>query len=151
MKIYKAIFLSALFVPALIFSFFIFVSVFFLGFKLFQNYEYNSGWIGIMHFGATCGFAALLVSSLPTVILGLPAILLAQKTNLLNKKSILLGAFLLGAMFLLISGSILLNNVNPNVFLWLMLAGGFGGLINGVVFIRFLKINQNSHPGWNHK
>lgn len=142
MRIIRAIVVSSITIPALIFVVFLGIGVVFLVASLFQSGEYNKGWLGMVYAGSVYGYFAVLLSSVPTIALGLPASFLAKKYNLLKQQVILLGAFLLGAFFLAIAGSFIFKSYSIQVFAWLFIVGGIGGLINGAVFIRQIKPNN---------
>ena len=139
MRIIRAMVVSSLTIPAMIFVVFLGIGIVFLVVTFFQSGEYNKGWLGIVYAGSAYGYFAVLLSSVPTIALGLPASFLAKKYNLLNQQIILPGAFLLGAFFLAIAGSFIFKPYSIQVFAWLFIVGGMGGLINGVVFIRQIK------------
>ena len=139
MSIIRAIVISSLIIPALIFVIFLGVGIVFLVATLIQSGEYNKGWFGIVYAGTAYGYVAVLLSSIPTVVLGLPACLLARKYNYMSRKVILLGAFLLGALFLAVAGAFFFKSYSIQAFAWLFATGGIGGLINGAVFVRQMK------------
>ena len=145
MRMIRAIVISSLTIPALIFVIFLGIGLVFLATTLFQSGEYNKGWFGMVYAGSAYGYFAVLLSSIPTIVLGLPASLLAKKYNLLNRQVILLGAFVLGALFLAVAGAFIFKSYSIQAFVWLFVVGGVGGLINGTVFIRQMKPNNSSN------
>jgi hypothetical protein len=108
---------------------------------LLKSGEYNKGWLGMVYAGSVYGYFAILLSSIPTIVFGLPVSLLVKQYNLFNRQAILLGAFILGALFLAVAGAFIFKSYSIQVFAWLFVAGGVGGLINGAVFILQMKPN----------
>ena len=145
MRIIRAIIIAAMTIPAFIFVLFFGVGLMIMVITLFQSGEYNKGWFGMVYAGSAYGYFAVLLSSIPTIAFGLPASFLAKKCNVLNRQVILLGAFLLGAIFLAVAGAFIFKSYSIQVFLWLFAVGGIGGLINGAVFIKQMKPNNSSN------
>lgn len=142
MRIFKAIVISSLSIPVLVFVIFFGVGVVFMIATLIKDGEYNSGWLGMVYAGAIYGYFALLVSSVPTIAFGWPASLIANRRGHLNTKVVLPGSVLLGGVFLVVAGAIFFKSVDIQIILWLFLAGAVGGLINGAIFLRNLKPNR---------
>lgn len=101
--------------------------------------EYNKGWLGMIYAGAVYSYFALFLSSVPTMVLGWPASVVANRYDCLNKKVVLSGSALLGGIFLGVVGATLFKTVEAQVVMWLLLAGTIGGIFNGVVFLKYLK------------
>jgi ABC-type spermidine/putrescine transport system permease subunit II len=139
MKVIKPILISSLAIPGAIFLLFVMTGVAFLAIELFSTGSYSSEWAGLLYAAMAYTYIAALVSTIPTIVLGLPASLIARKYGFLTKKVILVVAPLLGALFLSIAGALFFKRVDMQVFLWFMLAGGLGGLVNGYVFLRACK------------
>ena len=114
-----------------------------------QDGEYNKGWLGMVYAGATYSYMAVLISSIPTIVLGWPASLMADKYGCLRKQIILLGAALLGGVFLVASGALFFKATDFLIILWLFVAGALGGLLNGGVFLRYLKPHNRFNPDAN--
>ena len=112
-----------------------------LALELLNGKPYNNGWFGMVYAGLTYSYFAVLLSSIPTIVFGLPAILIAKKYNILNIKIILIGATVLGALFLSLGGMIY-SNFDKDFFVWSMLVGALGGLLNGYVFYSRLEPNK---------
>lgn len=106
---------------------------------LIKQGEYNKGWLGVVYAGAVYSYFALVLSSIPAMVLGWPAGVIADRYGYLNKKVVLPGSALLGGVFLGVVGAVLFKTIDAQVVLWLFLAGTIGGLINGIVFLRYLK------------
>jgi len=141
MRIFKALLISSLSIPVLILVIFFGVGLVFMVAMFIHDGEYNKGWLGMVYGGAGFSYFALLVSSIPTLALGWPASIIANRFGYLNKKVVLPGAALLGGVFLGVAGALLSGSSNVQSVLWLFLAGAVGGLINGAVFLRYLKPN----------
>ena len=109
---------------------------------LIKDAEYNKGWLGMVYAGAVYSYFAFLISSIPTMALGWPASIIANRFGCLKKKVVLPGSALLGGMFLGVAGALFFKSSDVQIILWLSLAGAIGGLINGAVFLRFLKPNH---------
>lgn len=139
MRIFKAIVISSLSIPFLVFVIFSVVGLVFLITAQIDGNEHNNGWFGMVYAGAVYGYLALLFSGIPTIAIGWPVSLIAKRLGHLNKKVVLLGSALLGSIFLSVAGAILLKSLNAQIILWLLIAGAVGGLINGVIFLRNLK------------
>lgn len=139
---FRHIAITSLSIPILILVLFFGVSLIFLAVDLSSGSEYSNSWLGIAYAGLIYSWFAVLISSLPTIAIGLPASLVAKKNNALNAKTILLGASILGAIFLSFFGMILFNSYEIKVFIWLAFIGFFGGLFNGYIFLKVLKPNK---------
>lgn len=147
MRILKAILISSLSIPVLIFVIFAGVGLVFLVAMLFQEDGYNRGWLGMVYAGAMYSYFALLVSSIPTFAFGWPACLIANRFGHLNKQVVLPGSALLGGMFLGAAGALFFKSEDVQIILWLFLAGAIGGFINGAVFLRYLEpMGSDSTP-----
>ncbi len=139
MKIFKAIAMSSLFIPLLVFVLYVTGGFILLVSELISYGKYDNGWIGFIYAGAMYSYFSALVSSVPTFILGLPSYLIAKKYNVLSKKLILVGAIALGGLYLSIASTVFFNVETLQGFLWLALAGSLGGLVNGLVFLKYIK------------
>ena len=113
-----------------------------MGAMFIHDGEYNKGWLGMVYAGAGYSYFALLVASIPTMALGWPASIIADRFGCLNKMVVLPVSALLGGLFLGVAGALLFKSSDVQSFLWLFLAGAIGGLINGAVFLRYLKPNN---------
>lgn len=142
MRIFKAIIISSLSIPVLVFIIFSGVGMVFMVTTLIKDGEYNSGWLGMVYTGAIYGYFALIISSIPTIAFGWPASLIANRLGHLNKKVVLLGSVLLGSVFLSVAGAIFFNSIDVQIILWLFLTGAVGGLVNGAIFLRKMKPNN---------
>src|SRR4030066_1033987 len=139
MKVFKPVLIAALAIPGVILSLFVTIGVAFLTIELFRTGGYSSGWVGLLYAGMAYAYIAALVSTFPTIVLGLPASLIARKYGFLTKKVIPVVASLLGALFLGIAGAVFFKKVDLEAFLWFTLIGGIGGFINGYVFLKTSK------------
>lgn len=149
MRIFKAIIISSLSIPVLIFVIFSGVGLVFMVAMLIQEGEYNKGWLGMVYAGAIYGYFALLVSSIPTIALGWPVSIIANRFNYLRKQVVLPGSALVGGVFLGVAGALFFKSVNVQVILWLFLVGAVGGFINGAIFLRNMKPNNQIKPTLN--
>ena len=138
MKIYRAIFISASFFPVLSFSLFVFLSIAFVAIKFLQTGQYNSGWIGIVHIGTVYSFIAFLLSSIPTVIMGLPVALFFHKFKRINMTGSLITSFILAALFMTAVTILFFSQVDIEIRLFMILTGGTAALANGAVFFKVL-------------
>lgn len=138
----RSIIIASLSIPALILTIFSGVGVIFLLSSLLSGSGYNEGWFGMVYAGLVYSYFAVLISSIPTLILGFPAALLAKKYNALNTTVILLGSTLLGSLFLSLGVAIYIKPFTIEFFWWSMLVGALGGLFNGYIFISRLKHNN---------
>lgn len=141
MRIFKALLISSLSIPVLVFVVLSGVGLVFMVVMLIKDAEYTKGWLGMVYAGAVYSYFALLISSIPTMALGWPSSIIANRFGCLNKKVVLPGSALLGGMFLGIAGALFFKSSDVQIVLWLFLAGAIGGLINGAVFLRYLKPN----------
>lgn len=142
MRIIRALVISSLSIPVLVFVILSGVGFVFMVAMLIKDGEYNKGWLGMVYGGAVYSYFALFVSSIPTMALGWPASIIANRFDCLTKKVVLPGSALLGGLFLAIAGALFLKSSEIQIVLWLFLAGTIGGLINGSVFMRYLKPNK---------
>ena len=143
MRILKAIVISSLSIPVLVFGIFAGVGLVFLVAMFIQEGGYNKGWLGMVYAGAIYSYFALLVSSIPTIALGWPASLIANRFHHLRKQVVFPGAALLGGVFLSVAGALFFKSTDVQIIFWLFLAGAIGGLINGAVFWAYLKPNNS--------
>ena len=139
MRIIRAIVIASFSVPVLVFILVLGVSLGFLGTEFFGDGEHSSGWPGIVYAGAMYAYIAILISTIPTIVLGLPMCLVAQKYGFLTNKVVLIGAVIAGGLYLGIAAALFFETVSVQLFLWIMFAGGVGGVLNGYVFLRFSK------------
>ena len=139
MRIFKALTISSLSIPVLVFVIFSGVGLVFMVVMLIKDGEYNKGWLGMVYAGAVYSCFALLVSSIPTMVLGWPASIMANRSGCLSRKVVLPGSALLGGMFLGVAGALFFKSSDVQVALWLFLAGAIGGLINGAVFFEVFE------------
>ena len=139
MRIFKALTISSLSIPVLVFVIFSGVGLVFMVVMLIKDGEYNKGWLGMVYAGAVYSCFALLVSSIPTMVLGWPASIMANRFGCLSRKVVLPGSALLGGMFLGVAGALFFKSSDVQVALWLFLAGAIGGLINGAVFFEVFE------------
>lgn len=119
------------------------LSLTFLITNLITDLEYKNNWLGVVYAGLIYSYFAALISSIPTILLGWPASLIAQKKNALNAKTIMPGAAILGSLYLSIFGSLLFKSLEVGVLFWLACIGFGGGLFNGYIFLKSLKPNKN--------
>ena len=105
--------------------------------------EYSDRWLGFVNAGAAYGYIALLASSVPTLVLGWPVSLFAHRHHLLKQNIVLLGAMLLGSLYLGATGSVIFKSFNLQALLLFIAAGGIGGLINGAIFFKMIKPNTS--------
>lgn len=143
MRIFKALVISSLSIPVAVFVILSGVSLVFMISMLIKDGEYNKGWLGMVYGGAVYSYFALLVSSIPTMALGWPASIIANRFGCLNKRLVLPGSALLGGLFLGVAGALFFKFTDVQIVLWLFLAGAIGGLINGTIFLRYLKPNNS--------
>ena len=108
---------------------------------------YGKGWLGMVYAGLTYSYFAVLISSIPTLILGIPAGLLAKKHNALNPTVILIGATVLGSLFLSLGAALYSSPFDVDLFWWAMIIGALGGLFNGYVFLTRFKPNKSLKNG----
>ena len=112
---------------------------------LLGGYGYNNGWLGMVYAGLIYSYYAVLLSSIPTLLLGLPISLLVKKYNVLEDRTILLGAAILGALFLSFTGMFFFDLFDKELFFFLIFIGALGGLLNGYIFKINLKPNKNKN------
>ena len=134
--------IASLCIPALIFILFLVAGLAYLGTALFDDGQYSTGWFGIVYAGAMYAYISVLVSAIPTVVLGLPLSLAAKKFGCLNNKVVLMGAVITGGLYLGIAAALYLETVNIQIFLLAMFLGGVGGLLNGYVFFGLAKSDE---------
>lgn len=147
MSLLKAILIASVSIPALIFLLFSGAAIFFLVAGVIDSGAYDKGWSGVIFAGSVYAYFALLLSTAPTIILGLPMSLLARKHGVLNRKVIFTGATVAGGLFLAVSDTFLSKTVNIELFLWSFVAGGLGGLFNGYVFSVVYETRQTHADG----
>lgn len=141
MKVLKAIIIASLSIPALVFIFFLVGGLAILVSELIQSGNYSNGWLGIVAAGAMYSYFAALLSTIPTVVFGLPISLVALRYGVLNDKVILVGAAVIGGIFLGIAALLFLKASDFQLLLWAFFAGVCGGLMNGYIFLRSMKPN----------
>ena len=134
MKIVKAILIASCSVPALVFAIFLLAGVTFLISELIDKGEYTNGWLGIVYAGSMYAYFSVPISTIPTIVLGLPISLLAEKYGYLTKRVVLTGAAIIGGLFLIAAAIVFFETINIELIVWSFIAGGIGGLINGYVF-----------------
>ena len=139
MKILRAIVISSISIPVLVFFVFLAAGLVLLVSELVGSGKYSNGWLGIVYAGAVYTYLAALISTIPTIVLGLPTSLIASKYGILNSKVILVGAAIIGGIYLGVSSLLFFKAFNLQIFLWSVLAGGCGGVLNGYVFLRAVK------------
>ena len=142
MKIVKAILIASISVPALVFAIFLLAGVGSLISELIDKGEYTNGWIGIVYAGSMYAYFAVPISTVPTIVLGLPISLLAEKYGFLTKRVVLTGAAITGGLFLVAAAIAFFKTINIELIVWSFIAGGIGGLINGYVFQKAKKPNN---------
>ena len=138
-KILRAIVISSLSIPALVFFVFLAAGLVFLVSELVGSGKYSNGWLGIVYAGAVYTYLAALVSTIPTIVLGLPTSLIASKYGILNSRVILVGAVIIGGIYLGVSSLLFFKAFNLEIFLWSVLAGGCGGMFNGYILLRVVN------------
>jgi len=111
MKVIKPVLISSLAIPGAILLLFVTTGVAFLAVELVRTGGYSNGWVGLLYAGMAYAYIAALVSTIPTIVLGLPASLIARKYGVLTRKVILVVAPLLGALFLGIAGALFFKKV----------------------------------------
>lgn len=134
----KAIVIASFSVPILVFTLFVVTGFIFLASDL-SSEKYSNGWAGLVYAGATYGYFSVLISTIPTIVLGFPAALIASKYGWLKKRYILAGAVSLGGLFLGAASTVLFKEMTMQSVFWFLLAGSVGGLINGYVFWKLIK------------
>ena len=142
----KAILISAFTIPIIVFALFAITGLVFLVEDLITSGKYSSGWLGLLYAGAGYSYLSLLISSIPTIALGLPASLIAKKYGYLTKSVVITGACILGGLFLSSALALFSTAVSVQSILWFVLAGSIGGLVNGLVFWKYLKPNNQIKP-----
>jgi hypothetical protein len=142
MSLLKAIFIASLSIPALVFLVFFGAGIVILVAEVIDSGAYDKGWLGIIFAGSAYAYFALLLSTVPTIILGLPMGLMAKKYGILNKKVIYMGAVVAGGLFLAVSDILFFKAVNIELILWSFVVGGIGGLVNGYVFSEAYEPNN---------
>ena len=142
MRILKAILIASLSMPALIFLIFFVTGIVFLVADVIDKGEYSNGWLGLVYAGSVYAYFAMLLSTIPTIVLGLPMSLIAKKYGVLNQKVIFIGAAVAGGVFLAISTILYFEAADIELFLWALLVGSAGGLLNGYVFHKNSKPNK---------
>lgn len=135
----RSIIIASLSIPILILIIFVGIGIAILVYGLFAGSGFSNGWFGMFYAGFIYSYLTVLMSSIPTLILGTPAVFLAKKYNALNTATILIGATTLGALCLPLSWSIYSKSFDSNIVWWAMFAGALGGLFNGYVFLSRLK------------
>jgi len=139
----RSIIIASLSIPILVFIIFFGVGISFLIYGLFDGSGFSNDWFAMLYAGLIYSYLTVLMSSIPTLILGTPAAFLAKKYNALNTAAILIGATILGASFLPLGLSIYAKSFDTDIFWWAMPAGALGGLFNGYVFLSRLKPNKS--------
>jgi hypothetical protein len=142
----KAILISSLAIPIIVLTLFVITGLIFFMSELISNGKYSNSWLGLLYAGAVYSYFSVLISSIPTVALGLPASLIAKKYGYLKKSYIITGATLLGGFFLGVASALLFKIVTVQSLFWFVLAGSIGGLINGFVFLKNMKHNNQIKP-----
>ena len=139
MKILRAIVISSISIPVLVFFVFLAAGLVLLVSELVGSGKYSNGWLGIVYAGAVYTYLAALISTIPTIVLGLPTSLIASKYGILNSKVILVGAAIIGGIYLGVSSLLFFKAFNLQIFLWSVLAGGCGGMFNGYILLRVVN------------
>lgn len=142
----KAILISALTIPVIVLAFFVIIGIVFLLSELISSGSYNNGWLGLLYAGAVYGYFAVLISSIPTIVLGLPASMFARKYGYLRRGYIILGATVLGGLFLGVASILLFKTATLQSAFWFAFAGAVGGSINGYAFWKSMKPNNQIKP-----
>jgi hypothetical protein len=142
----KAILISALTIPIIVFTLFAITGVVVLLSDLITSGKYSSSWLGLIYAGAGYSYLSLLISSIPTIVLGLPASLIAKKYGYLTKSVVITGAYILGCIFLSSALALFSTTASVQSILWFAFAGSIGGLVNGLVFWKYLKPNNRINP-----
>lgn len=140
--ILKAIVMASLSIPVMIYLLFIVIGIVFFVTQLIHTGELSSNSLGMLFAGNGYAFIALIISSVPTFVLGYPISLYAHKKGFLSKKVILIGSPVIGGLYLSIASIIYITNPSLESLLWIMLIGCGGGLFNGYIFMRCLKPNN---------
>ena len=146
MRIFRAIVISSLSIPALIFLVFLGIGIVFLGVELTHSGKYSNGWLGLVYAGLMYAYFSAFLSTIPTIVFGLPMSLVADRYGLTNRKVVLIGGAITGGLFLDVAATLLFETGGIELFLWAMLAGSIGGLLNGYVFLKYTKPNPSFHP-----
>lgn len=140
--LFKAIVIAALTIPALVLTFFVVAGLFALAFELISRGRYSERWLGLWYAGAVYSCVAVLIAGIPTVVVGLPAALMAQRHDCLTKGSVIFGAAILGGASLCAIAALFFNNITVQTFLWFLLVGASGGVLNGFVFWRNIQASR---------
>lgn len=139
MRIVKAILIASFSIPVMVFMIFLVAGIVFLVSDVVESGEYDNGWLGIVFAGSVYAYFSFLLSTAPTIVLGLPICLLAKKYGFLTRKVILVGAAVTGGLFLVVAALVFFDTVNIELITWSFVVGGVGGLINGYVFQKVKK------------
>ena len=92
--------------------------------------------------GAVYAYIALLISTLPTIALGYPISLCAEKYGYLSGRVVFIGAAIIGGLFLGIASSVTIEASDAQLFIWAFIVGAVGGLFNGYIFMKQMKPNK---------
>ena len=139
MKIGKAIVISSLVIPVLVFCVIFIFGLFYVGTELIND---PSKINGIFNAALAHAYIATYLSTLPVLILGYPISLYADKRGYLNKKVILIGSTILGGVVVSFIFSGFAVTTNILYFLQVFALGALGGLFVGYVFFLILKPNK---------
>lgn len=108
---------------------------------LISSGKYSHGWVSLVYAGAIYSYFSALISTIPTIVLGFPAAVIASRYRWLKKCYILAGAASLGGLFMGAASTVLVKGPTmESVFLFLLI-GSVGGLINGYVFWKFITVH----------
>ncbi len=143
---FRAILISSVAIPVIVITLFTITGLIFLVVELISGGGYSNGWLGLLYAGVVYGYFAVLISSIPTIVLGWPTCLVAKKYGYLKRGYAIFGAAVLGGLFLGLASTLLFKTVTPQSLFWFALAGGVGGLINGYVFWKNMKPNNQIKP-----
>jgi len=141
MSVFKAILIASLSMPALVFIIFFTTGVVFMVSEAINSGEYNNGWLVIVFAGSIYAYLSLLLSTAPTIVLGLLISSLANKYGILNHKVIFAGAPVLGGLFLATAAILFFRTVDIELVMWSFIAGCVGGLFNAYVFQKVKRPN----------
>ena len=141
MRIFRAIIVSSLSIPALVFFVFLVTGIIIQLVELVNTGDLNRSWLGMTYAGAVYAYISLLISTLPTIALGYPISLCAEKYGYLRGRVVLIGAAIIGGFFLGIASSVTIEAMDAQLFIWDFIVGAFGGLFNGYIFMKQMKPN----------
>lgn len=139
MRILRAILIASLSIPVLLFLVFFAASLVILIKEVVESGDYGRGWLGGVFGGLVYAYFALLLSTVPTIVFGLPLSLLANRYGLLKPKIIYTGAMIAGGLFLTAAAMLSFGQISIDLLLWSFGVGSIGGLFNGYVFQKVRK------------